>query len=197
MGPTWGPPGSCRPQVGPMEAPWTLLSGILHDYITDNNAYDFILRWIVLDTISDYCYLFTLISLRSIRTCEWLWNSHIFWMYVTKYRPPSYISPVVLKAMAGVIQKECHSISTQHTTNESVRPAYLQRAGNLYSCCPPCKNIFHKTKIMSPLMIFKTNYLNTKRLNIEYISCHCSMGFINWGQMTGIRVTIQGHHRSR
>ena len=29
MGPTWGPPGSCRPQMGPMLAPWTLLSGKL------------------------------------------------------------------------------------------------------------------------------------------------------------------------
>ena len=28
-GPTWGPPGSCRPQMGPMLAPWTLLSGIV------------------------------------------------------------------------------------------------------------------------------------------------------------------------
>ena len=27
MGPTWGPPGSCRPQVGHMLAPRTLLSG--------------------------------------------------------------------------------------------------------------------------------------------------------------------------
>ena len=27
MGPTWGPPGSCRPQKGPMLAQWTLLSG--------------------------------------------------------------------------------------------------------------------------------------------------------------------------
>ena len=27
MGPTWGPPGSWRPQMGPMLAPWTLLSG--------------------------------------------------------------------------------------------------------------------------------------------------------------------------
>ena len=26
-GPTWGLPGSCRPQMGPMWAPWTLLSG--------------------------------------------------------------------------------------------------------------------------------------------------------------------------
>ena len=29
MGPTWSPPGSCRPQMGPILAPWTLLSGIL------------------------------------------------------------------------------------------------------------------------------------------------------------------------
>ena len=27
MGPTWGPPGSCLPQMDPMLAPWTLLSG--------------------------------------------------------------------------------------------------------------------------------------------------------------------------
>ena len=27
MGPTWGSPGSCRPQMGPILAPWTLLSG--------------------------------------------------------------------------------------------------------------------------------------------------------------------------
>ena len=27
MGPTWGPPGSCRPQMGLMLTPWTLLSG--------------------------------------------------------------------------------------------------------------------------------------------------------------------------
>ena len=29
MGPTWGPSGSDRTQVGPMLAPWTLLSGLL------------------------------------------------------------------------------------------------------------------------------------------------------------------------
>ena len=27
MGPTWSPPGFCRPQACPMCAPWTLLSG--------------------------------------------------------------------------------------------------------------------------------------------------------------------------
>ena len=29
MGPAWGPPGSYRPQLGPMLAPWTLPSGLL------------------------------------------------------------------------------------------------------------------------------------------------------------------------
>ena len=28
MGPTWDPPGSCRPQMGPMLAPWTMLLGL-------------------------------------------------------------------------------------------------------------------------------------------------------------------------
>ena len=32
MGPTWGPPRSCRPHVGPMLAPRTLLSGTLHSW---------------------------------------------------------------------------------------------------------------------------------------------------------------------
>ena len=33
MGPTWGPPGTCRPQLGPMLAPWTLLLGISWKFI--------------------------------------------------------------------------------------------------------------------------------------------------------------------
>ena len=32
MGPTWGPSGADRTQVGPMLAPWTLLSGMLSSY---------------------------------------------------------------------------------------------------------------------------------------------------------------------
>ena len=34
MGSTWVPPGSCRPQVGPMLAPWTLLSGLSYTELT-------------------------------------------------------------------------------------------------------------------------------------------------------------------
>ena len=31
VGPTWGPSGADRTQVGPMLAPWTLLSGVFND----------------------------------------------------------------------------------------------------------------------------------------------------------------------
>ena len=38
LGPTWGPSGADRTQVGPMLAPWTLLSGILqHTNVQWNN----------------------------------------------------------------------------------------------------------------------------------------------------------------
>ena len=36
MGPTWGPSGTDRTQVGPMLAPWILLSGIFTFAIMDN-----------------------------------------------------------------------------------------------------------------------------------------------------------------
>ena len=36
MGPTWGPPGADRIQVGPMLAPWTLLCGIPPWLMTDH-----------------------------------------------------------------------------------------------------------------------------------------------------------------
>ena len=45
MGPTWGPPGSCRPQMGPMSAPWNLLSG---------NAQGFAICFVVGYVINSY-----------------------------------------------------------------------------------------------------------------------------------------------
>ena len=48
MGPTWGPPGSSRPQMGPMLAPWTLLSGyiIIHSKLLDSQVPQFCTeRW--------------------------------------------------------------------------------------------------------------------------------------------------------
>ena len=36
MGLTWGSPGSCRPQMGPMLAPWTLLLGLISYALPDS-----------------------------------------------------------------------------------------------------------------------------------------------------------------
>ena len=36
MGPTWGPSGADRIQVGPMLAPWTLLSGFTYKFVLNN-----------------------------------------------------------------------------------------------------------------------------------------------------------------
>ena len=43
MGPTWGPLGSCRPQVGPMLASWTFLCGTLHPDVTRGFSQRYIL----------------------------------------------------------------------------------------------------------------------------------------------------------
>ena len=40
IGPIWGPPGSCRPQMGPILAPWILLSGPILWNATDTTAYN-------------------------------------------------------------------------------------------------------------------------------------------------------------
>ena len=51
MGPTWGPPGAVRTQVGPMLVPWTLLSGHIsewrstHVHRTCYNVHTRLTRW--------------------------------------------------------------------------------------------------------------------------------------------------------
>ena len=45
MRPTWGPPGSCRPQMGPMLAPWTLLSGSWWGHTRYNMGHDNMKYW--------------------------------------------------------------------------------------------------------------------------------------------------------
>ena len=59
MWPTWGPPGSCRPQMGPMLDPWTLLSGYWSHGVIQNGRREilatelssFVLHWNVYSPI--------------------------------------------------------------------------------------------------------------------------------------------------
>ena len=47
MGPTWEPPGSCRPQMGPMLAPWTLPLGVCFVYVCVHGCRDLNQCWLV------------------------------------------------------------------------------------------------------------------------------------------------------
>ena len=76
--PTWGPPGSCRPQLGPMLAPWTLLSG---HYLSEK---------LISVSLESSCYnveilgVFATIVLVSIASpvrmlCDFSWNGSSCW----------------------------------------------------------------------------------------------------------------------
>ena len=71
-GPTWGPPGSCRPQVGPMLTPWTMLSGnISHNLLTQQHFIPFFVFVCVcvcvlcdFPHLSDHCFYIILSPVR-------------------------------------------------------------------------------------------------------------------------------------
>ena len=61
MGPTWGPSGADRTQVGPMLAPWTLLSGLLIHVHLKMDAAWWVIIWHVslqIRSLSAICVLF-------------------------------------------------------------------------------------------------------------------------------------------
>ena len=68
MGPTWGPPGPCRPQMGPMLAPWTLLSGKLGgenswDVTAYCSIYHSVLQMFIVCIVKPNIYMATLSAL--------------------------------------------------------------------------------------------------------------------------------------
>ena len=94
MGPTWGPPGSCRPQVGSILATWTLLSGTFKwDCSLSRNIFGEIVTSFI-----DLAYVFFVLSLLLFNTfiriqyCmslelfsivpKWYFNMLIVWKYL-------------------------------------------------------------------------------------------------------------------
>ena len=62
MRPTWGPPGSWRPQMGPMLAPWTLLSGMIHRIWRGKNIKKWYCQKEQIQTDSHWVFLHALFS---------------------------------------------------------------------------------------------------------------------------------------
>ena len=73
MGPTWGPPGSCRPQMGPMLAQWTCYQGSTFT-LSNSHQLDIalrVLRWWLL--IGPCVYPFGQFEPPNNNVC-WLWG---------------------------------------------------------------------------------------------------------------------------
>ena len=91
MGPTWGPPASCRSQVGPMLAPWTLLSGyVIHTLLTR---------------------LVYTVYFQSPQ-----WNNNIIdllWRHVSFYFMYFYIPFIYMLCLSGPVITRCNK--TQHS----------------------------------------------------------------------------------
>ena len=87
MGPTWGPPGDDRTQVGPMMAPWTLLSGNILFYICTHVIFVYF-RKVVLICLGEW-----FIDHFSSKQLNWHWDNHIYvTAYVQTYDYPSEIT---------------------------------------------------------------------------------------------------------
>ena len=61
--PTWGPPGTCRPQMGPMLAPWTLLSVNTTNHIRTHHGPLFIWRYLKYVAGSEVNYIYLICKL--------------------------------------------------------------------------------------------------------------------------------------
>ena len=118
MGPTWGPPGSCRPQLGPILAPWAMLSGhfshvcVVCRYITDGT----IIEWLDIYTMPGHFAFWVLlnhsITLWSNIRCDeanWLLNNSI-----THHFDMLYISVSRIKGTADLDHRDrINRITTQ------------------------------------------------------------------------------------
>ena len=80
-GPTWSPPGSCRPQMGPKLAPWTLLSGILRYNTLEETCKWFTFRYNLLPVIVSLMFQGYVTGTGVI-----IWLSQYKWHYLEWYR---------------------------------------------------------------------------------------------------------------
>ena len=108
---TWGPPGSCRPQVGPMLAPWTLLSGRPSSYILTpqvNNAYS-VIPHSEISLNAQRCFFF-LLQLKFLfqkwKTLSWphLIDIGFFWVHIYWLLPNITYTNLLLTGLS------CHTV---------------------------------------------------------------------------------------
>ena len=111
MGPTWGPSGADRTQVGPMLAPWTLLSGIL------SHTFHCFHCWMFLQKIPNCFFIVSIISQHWDGTYSWNISS-----YVTKIQ-------LFYTVNTSVVQWCSNDTKGQGISSHGIDPVLLE-----YSC---------------------------------------------------------------
>ena len=129
-GANMGPPGSCRPQMGPMLAPWTLLSG----RVIQPNIHTWI-AWMLLGIASNwdyYCLLnwFT-VFLYLYFTISWWFRfnfNDVFWVeFIENYSNCLYIPIFIHHKLSSQKRRyaETKLFPRQPTNHRASRPIYI------------------------------------------------------------------------
>ena len=131
MGTTWGPPGSCRPQMGPMLAPWSLLSGTLMENL-----------WVMLMIIS--------VSMSQHRTegCQLLIRHRYMQIYMYIY---VYIYVCVFVCIRQS-QRCGFQLTYFYNRNDSTSLFHWQRS-------KPLLSLWHG-QVITPILNFGIRWLN-------------------------------------
>ena len=132
MGPTWGLLGFCRPQVGPIQASWTLLSGIL-------SGSDRLLVWSTASSswssLRDYGVTATIVNCVKLHR---LWS----------LKRPLNIS---LQKITYYIYITMHCIQSHPLRNQFASYGNFLRISGLKACCLPVLYHVHIRQIWKQL----------------------------------------------
>ena len=134
MAPTWGPPGSCRPQMGPMLAPWTLLSRCVFIGLDSNLCK-------IMKTLPDMIlYFFNSLSVNI--TCKSLFNevwfvlSHHTYAPLTHWCAPAYL----INDWPHSWFTQCPAVSTHRVIHAGAAIATVSKEIDICGLPQVCRN---------------------------------------------------------
>ena len=116
---TWGPPGSCRPQMGPMLAPWTLLSGVF--FIETPTWPRFDRHTLVLDRLQSLItYVTDIDPITLAASLHAHWKHRVSWVSLVIFKVMLYQMKIELKTpefaeIIGIVWRAYKWVSARKT----------------------------------------------------------------------------------
>ena len=160
MGPTWGPPGSCRPQMGPMLASWTLLSGMLsNDLVLDCDICSGLEPFIVEPFIHVYMYV----------------DSVSMWVFT--YHHTDDLLKDCRNSIANTLELLCSPLQCVNFVEPTITcPTLHSHTHTLWHLCSPLQCV----NFVEPTITCPTLHSHT-HTRFDICVLHCSV-WILWSQ---------------